>query len=221
MFTFVNLWDLSRKTLFDDIELPTGTYTATLPNGDLEDKTITPDKETLVNTILDEVAEYQPLSIDVDLMKFKINNFFKKNKEGFSRLIAINLITYSPIENTDRYESGTDNYSRNDKFNGSTNLTTSNKSTDENKISAFDSDSYQPNTQLTNTNSGTETTSNNTNNDVNDITKHNLRTHGNIGVTTNQQMMVQEVDFWNKFNFYDIVANKFLFEMCLTCETYN
>lgn len=261
MFTFVNLWELSNNTLFDNIELPTGKYTATLPNGDLKDLEITPDKETLVSTILDEVAEYQPLSIDVDLMKFKINNFFKKNKEGFSRLIALNLVTYSPIENTDRYESSTDTYNR-DSVITDTGTTTnkgeesksSNSSvgengtytrhdnaTDENKISAFDSSEYQPNNITTHDESISDTTTNSTttngndstitsgsSNDNNihkdnieDVNKHNLRTHGNIGVTTNQQMMTQEVDFWNSFNFYDMVANKFLFEMCLTCETYN
>lgn len=245
MFTFVNLWNLSDKTLFDNIELPTGKYTATLPNGDLKDLEITPDKETLVNTILDEVAEYQPYTIDVDVMKMKINNFFKKNKEGFSRLIALNLVTYSPIENTDRYESSIDTYARDttikdtgvnsedttDVSKGS--ITNGGTTTDENTISAYDSDTYQPNTKQVHTDDTSQVTANNnTSNvtgtnanthidDIDDTTKHNLRTHGNIGVTTNQQMMTQEVDFWNKFNFYDMVANKFLFELCLTCDTYN
>lgn len=221
MFSFVNLWELSRHTLFDNIELPTGKYTATLPDGTLQELSITPDKETLVNTILDEVAEYQPYSIDVDLMKFKIENFFKKNKEGFSRLIAINLITYSPIENTDRYEDGTDTVNR---VNTSTDNGTYQRSldyNDENKISAYDSDVYQPNTNLNHSEDISDETKNNSTNNTDDTTNHRLRTHGNIGVTTNQQMLNQEVDFWKSFNFYDMVANKFLFELCLTCETYN
>lgn len=245
MFTFVNLWNLSEKTLFDNIELPIGIYTATLPDGELKELTITPDKETLVNTILDEVAEYQPYTIDVDVMKMKINNFFKKNKEGFSRLIALNLVTYSPIENTDRYESSIDTYKRDttikdtgvnsedttDVSKGSIN--NGGSTTDENTISAYDSNTYQPNNKQSHTDNTSQLTANsNTSNvtgsnvnthidDIDDVNKHNLRTHGNIGVTTNQQMMTQEVDFWNTFNFYDIVANKFLFEMCLTCESYN
>ena len=74
MYSFVNLWELSEHTLFDDIVLPTGSYYQTNPDGSQELKTITPDKETLINSIFDEVAEYEPLTIDVDVMKMKMEN---------------------------------------------------------------------------------------------------------------------------------------------------
>ena len=85
MFTFVNLWELSEHKLFDNIRLPAGI-----------------DKEILINTIFDECAEFEPLTIDVDLMKAKINNFFARNYDNFNRLYQYTQIEYNPIENYSR-----------------------------------------------------------------------------------------------------------------------
>ena len=85
MYTFVNLWELSYHKLFDDIRLPAGI-----------------DKEILINTIFDECAEFEPLTIDVDLMKAKINNFFARNYDNFNRLYEYTQIEYNTIENYDR-----------------------------------------------------------------------------------------------------------------------
>ena len=86
MFSFVNLWELSEYTLFNDIRLPPGI-----------------DKEILVNTIFDECAEFEPLTIDVDLMKAKINNFFARNYDNFNRLYHYTHLEYNPPHNYDNY----------------------------------------------------------------------------------------------------------------------
>ena len=216
MFTFVNLWNLSKQSLFDDIKLPEGKYTHTNPDGTYIERTITPDKEILVNSILDEVAELQPLTIDVDVMKMRINNFFLKNYEGFSRLIAINLLTYSPIENTDRYESRTNEIKRGGTVKNENKLGSS--ETDTEKISSYESEEFKNSSQSTLSRTGADVIT--TTNDIKDNSAETVHTHGNIGVTTNQQMMEQELNFWKSFSFYKIVADKFMFELCLTCETY-
>lgn len=216
MFTFVNLWNLSDKSLFDDIELPTGKYNATNPDGTQVEKTITPDKEILVNSILDEVAELQPITIDVDVMKMKINNFFLKNKEGFNRLIAINILEYSPIENTDKYETRTNKYDSNIK--NETTETAGDTDTLEHDVASFNSSSL--NIASKDIRSNTANLTNNNARTADDTTTETIRAHGNIGVTTNQQMMEQEVNFWTSFSFYKIVATKFMFDLCLTIETY-
>lgn len=216
MFTFVNLWNLSKQSLFDDIKLPEGKYTHTNPDGTYIERTITPDKEILVNSILDEVAELQPLTIDVDVMKMRINNFFLKNYEGFSRLIAINLLTYSPIENTDRYESRTNEIKRGGTVKNENKLGSS--ETDTEKLSSYESEEFKNSSQSTLSRTGADVIT--TTNDIKDNSAETVHTHGNIGVTTNQQMMDQELKFWKSFSFYKIVADKFMFELCLTCETY-
>lgn len=44
---------------------------------------------------------------------------------------------------------------------------------------------------------------------------HTGRTHGNIGVTTSQQMLESEIELRNKYNIMDIIINDFLREFCL------
>ena len=171
MFTFVNLWELSEHTLFDDIRLPAGI-----------------DKEILINTIFDECAEFEPLTIDVDLMKAKINNFFARNYDNFNRLYQYTQIEYNPIENYDRK---TDSESTNTR-----------ETINESKISAFDSNNYQNNALISDNND-----------DHNVLTE---RVHGNIGVTTTVQMLEQDTNYWNKNNMYQTIAQKFMFTFMIT-----
>ena len=163
MFTFVNLWELSEHKLFDDIRLPAGI-----------------DKEILINTIFDECAEFEPLTIDVDLMKAKINNFFARNYDNFNRLYQYTQIEYNPIENYSRYSNTTSN------------------NTNENKISAYDSADYQNNMLTTDGNISSD------------------HTHGNIGVTTTVQMLEEDTNYWNKYNMYKMIAEKFMFTLTIS-----
>lgn len=106
--------------------------------------------------------------------------------------------------------------------------------TDENKVSAFNSSTYtnkdKTDTNVNNSDStisatgGTgsaktageqirnENSSNNENEDHNNI--HSGRLHGNIGVTTSQQMLQAELDI-ARFNLYDETADLFLSEFCI------
>ena len=162
MFTFVNLWELSEHKLFDDIRLPAGI-----------------DKEILINTIFDECAEFEPLTIDVYLMKAKINNFFARNYDNVNRLYQYTQIEYNPIENYSRYS----------------NTTSSN--TNENKISAYDSADYQNNMLTTDGNISSD------------------HTHGNIGVTTNQQMINAEIELRLNNQMLNLIIDDFASEICI------
>lgn len=139
---------------------------------------------------------------------------------GFQRMIEALLKEYNPIENTDRYENETSTLDsvRQNKASGSDKVdsefdgkvTTDN----ENKVSAFDSGDYEPH----DTSDGEELTDNtskqtNTYGRVddatgNDTTHRVLHTHGNIGVTTNQQMVRDELEL-RVYNIYDVIAEMF------------
>lgn len=236
MFSFVNLWELSNHTLFDDIELPS----VTVDKDDGSSETYTVDKDTLINSIFDEVAEFEPITIDVDLMKSRINNFFKKNKVSFEHLFKINYLSYDPIENYDRKSEQTTITERegSSKENGTTSLTNNGSKTGKienggtttttDEVSAFNSSSYQPknkqsteldttiNNSETNTNTESGSNINARENKDSGTTKFVDRTHGNIGITTAQDMMTEERDFWMTFNIYDVIAEKFLFWLCIT-----
>lgn len=109
---------------------------------------------------------------------------------------------YNPIENYDRY---TD--SKRDIIDNGT-YSTDVDSTTTSKISPFDTGGFQ-NSDQTTSDSGTHGASGNDRDDI-----YNEHTHGNIGVTTTQQMIQQEIKLRKK-SFYDWVADKYANDMCL------
>lgn len=105
------------------------------------------------------------------------------------------------------------------------NLTNTDDTTVKRNVSAFDSAEYQPRdedvTDATRTESGTDNieshdeTSNNTATNYQEQTVNNRNENhvnhmeGNIGITTTQQMMQEEIALMNGFNLYDTVASMF------------
>lgn len=53
-----------------------------------------------------------------------------------------------------------------------------------------------------------------TTNTQNQTNTHEFERHGNIGVTTSQQMIQSEIDLWNSFNFYTTVIDLIVRELC-------
>ena len=113
-----------------------------------------------------------------------------------------------------------------DNFKGSGNTTSSDE------ISAYNSNSFQndkKNTTNSSNSSETNTTANNTRTDNLSESNSNTRTdnlsektnsdrkgraHGNIGVTTSQQMLQSELDI-AKWNIYEKITDLFLSEFCI------
>ena len=113
-----------------------------------------------------------------------------------------------------------------DNFKGSGNSTSSDE------ISAYNSNSFQndkKNTTNSSNSSETNTTANNTRTDNLSESNSNTRTdnlsektnsdrkgraHGNIGVTTSQQMLQSELDI-AKWNIYEHITDLFLSEFCI------
>lgn len=105
------------------------------------------------------------------------------------------------------------------------NLTNTDDTTVKRNVSAFDSAEYQPRdedvTDATRTESGTDNieshdeTSNNTATEYQEQTVNNRNENhvnhmeGNIGITTTQQMMQEEIALMKGFNLYDTVASMF------------
>lgn len=140
----------------------------------------------------------------------------------------------SDSRNTTNIKSGQNE--RNENANAVDNSTSSGSGATENTRSAFDSSSYQPHDKSTTSSTGTNSSvgstqakgdskdfentvtadagSNNALNKNNELLNKVGRAHGNIGVTTSQQMLQSELDlyFWN---LYDEIADLFLSEFCI------
>lgn len=142
--------------------------------------------------------------------------------------------TYNPIENYDRQEDtsltyeGSENVTRNvdsdRKIKGTTadtrNDTSSAESSSQKNVFAFDSSEASPSDSDSGTTTATGTGSSNSTVDNSDTEKrtetegHSFtnrknvtasRVHGNVGVTTNQQMMTAELEFRLKNDFFNTV----------------
>lgn len=202
--------------LFKNMELPAGI-----------------DKDTLVADILMRGGEFEVMYSDPYFMQSLIGPWSKKWYRTFEKWVKALSIDYNPLENYDRMEewedenkgtlTNTRTHNNQDKRTLNTEnkrtLNTENETTE--KVSAYDSSDYQPSKQVTSKDTGTDTM-NNTGTDTmdysgtikddggsSDNSKHKGRIHGNIGVTTSQQMLESELDL-AKWNLYEHISDIFL-----------
>lgn len=192
MFNFISILNLYGYKIFDDIKLPTGI-----------------DKELLINSIMDKCATNEPLYTDELLLKQKINVFFLKNYNTYERLYNAYTLEYNPIENYDRKEELKRNIDSNNEV-------TNNDSYNEErtgKVSPFDIDSFKNDT---NDILNSDTDKKEVGKRKDSIIESN-RIHGNIGVTTTQQMLQSELDIIYKINIYELITNDFYNEFMLKC----
>lgn len=200
------------------------------------------DADILKGEIRLQCGLLTPLYPEPETMKAAITQWFTARSWTFQHLVNIINAEYSPIENTDRYdsttrtingsESGTDSenitgghfISRDDGRSASELQTDTGTGRNENTVSAYNASTYQPAVMDENsaTNSMTrsesesaessETMSENRTRTGNDARSHNStdtfiqHLHGNIGVTTNQEMINQELELLHNFNIYQWIT---------------
>lgn len=184
-------------TLFDDILLPAGL-----------------EKAGVIDEIMEESGDLFPYYQVPERLKLNIAHWFETRYQDFSRMYAALYAEYDPLENYNGVEEVID----------TPNLTTKNVtnstgsgSTDANMdTSAYDADDYSPENQSHSeneyTNGGESTTSETGNRQT--VT----RRHGNLGVTTSQQMITSELQLRSKYNMYEFIAREF--ERKFLCQVY-
>lgn len=196
------------------------------------------DKDTLVGNILMNGGEFEVAYADPYFMQNLIGVWSNKWNRTFTKWIDALSIEYNPLENYDRTEEWEDDtkntlnntrtHNNQDKRTLNTEnkrtLNTTNTTTEE--VSAYDSSNYQPSKKVTSSDTGTDTM-NNTGTDTVDYSgtikddggatgnaKHKGRIHGNIGVTTSQQMLQSELDI-AQWNLYEHITDLFLKEFVI------
>lgn len=179
----------------------------------LFDKMVLPNqinRETFINSLLMKSGEFELLYPDLDFMKDLIGVWSQKWYQTFFKWYEGTQANWNPIENYDRYEDERESKNGTVKNNGTNGMTVS--GTEENKVSAYDSGSYQPSGQAVN-NSTTNASNNNTTDEDYTISKSS-HIHGNIGVTQASQMLegFYKITEWN---LYDHMSDVFIREMCI------
>ena len=174
-----------NDTLFDTLVLPTFHIPSPPPA-----TPFFPDKDTLVNLILEKSADFPALYPDWDFMHFMIGVWSKNCAYMMQKLFETQNYKYNPIHNYDRQST----------------ITREASSTSGGTVTAaqtaFNSDSFKDTGRNTSSDSATagETVTENTS--------------GNIGVTSTQQMLEQERNI-AMFKWYDIVSDDFIAKFCV------
>lgn len=194
-------------------------------------------KQIAIDTILMRTRELEILYPDLNYMKTRITIWSNKYQINWKKLYDTTVLEYNPIENYDRMEDWTDTDDETSTSSRDNTRNTSNTviSTSTNEIinsvnvtdqnTAFnagladhakqitDGDTTE-NGSITNTETGKDTENENVNGGRTGQHTKTGRAHGNIGVTTSQQMIQSERDLV-VFNLYDVIAESFIENFCL------
>ena len=203
-----------NRSLFDDIALPEGI-----------------DKDVLVPFIIVRGGDF-PVSIpDPDFIHNMTLTWFRAYLNNFSRMLLALSEDYNPLHNYDRHEEEVhDNYTAKvgtDTSSGSNSTSTGSQGrhdiTNENKVAAFNSSSYENREKMsdngtdsnvtTGTSSGSATAT--TNQNGRDNGNRALHAYGNIGVTTSMDMLRQEIAGRKEMNIYEIISDMYVAEFCI------
>ena len=153
------------------------------------------DKNIVIRNLMIELSELQVLYPNPDFMKEAISLWSYTKQQQWQKLYDAMHEEYNPLWNKEAYY--TDKETRD--------LHGSGESESINKVSAYNSedfvDSAKGNTKGSSSDTGT-------------ITRERSE-HGNIGVTTSQEMMRQEVDLWRDLNMTNIIVNDFKQRFCI------
>lgn len=152
------------------------------------------DKQTLIENLLMECAELEILYPDADFMRAAIGSWSAKELPKWEKFEATLHLEYNPIENYDRMEEWTDS--------GNASGTASGTGTG--KQAGYNSESLV-------TTDGSESSSTSSSKSS---STHSGRMHGNIGVTTSQQMIEEERRI-SDFSVIDVIIDSFKERFCL------
>lgn len=194
-------------------------------------------KQIAIDTILMRTRELEIVYPDFNFMKNRIAIWSNKYQINWKKLYDTTVLEYNPIENYDRMEDWTDNddetsTSARDNTRNTTN-TVKSTSTNEvmNSVNVTDQNTSfnagladhakqitdgdtTENGSITNTETGKDTENESVNGGRTGKHTRTGRAHGNIGVTTSQQMIQSERDLV-VFNLYDVIAESFIENFCL------
>ena len=196
------LKNILNLDLFDDCSVPAGL-----------------DLERVKGAIIMRCGLLTPLFSEPTVQRMATQQFFSENQWNFSHLVKIISADYSPIENVfeDRTETETIGKNHSDSGNFSKSGNSSTATETERKISAENVSSYSPYNQETETETGTSSQSGTDSRSGNSSENRSTSMHrnGNIGVTSAQQLINEELDLIDRLNPYRFIADLYEKELMI------
>lgn len=157
------------------------------------------DKTTLIGDIMMECAELECIFPDPDTIKEAIGYWSTSRGNAWNRLYQAMTADYNPIYNKDGYVEESSNMTGNNVTSGTGSSTGS--------VAGMNSSTLNPAEKTDSTSGGTSETEQNV---------ENLRhEYGNIGVTTSQQMLREEVELRSELDVYGMITDEFKRKFCL------
>ena len=159
--------------------------------------------EKLASKILDNFTNDDGIIEGENIQKLAkvIHNAYITNWEHEYKTLTVE---YNPIENTDYIET----YKGSASGTAGGSATDSGKVTTTNKTAGLGGSGYANDSQSETTfGTGNDARKTTTTSTSSGSDQHEIRKHGNIGVTTNAQMIESDIDVWKLNNFYDILCS--------------
>ena len=201
--------------------LPTILDGVTVPTNDL-------DPELLKSVIVERCGLLEPLYSEPETMKQVISIWFRSHQWNIEHIIDLVKTAYNPLENYDRHEdltrgkTDTRNRSENrsQEYSENGNITTNEET--ERTVAAFNTSEYTPADKTvsdgrTRSETTGDTSGSTSGTEAGSENEHAVNhIHGNIGVTTTQEMFQAELALLGGFNAYQYIAEMFSRDLMLS-----
>lgn len=197
MLTVMGLYNYDN-TIFNTMYIPVGA-----------------DRQIIIDTIIMETAELECIYPSPAFMKQAVTMWGSTMQPTFDRVWSAINIQYNPIENYDRQETESSTANREHGGSDISQGSTIDSGTLTNKIAGFDSATLVDHDESISSATGTDRTELTHGETIEDTTSRTSRIHGNIGVTTSQQMLESELDLVPRLNFYRFIAEEFKKRFCI------
>lgn len=161
------------------------------------------DAATAIDSIVFDNAELEIMYPEPDTMKYLIGLWSRRETPIWKRMYDAMQLEYNPIENYNRNETWTDSETEETEANTET------SGTNTNQVAGFNSEEFTNKDKGTGTGTEAGTGSRETS------STHSGNVSGNIGVTTSQQMLQQELDIAPKLEIYKVISESFKKRFCL------
>ena len=201
------------NTLFANLTFPTGI-----------------DSQLAIDRILNKSEEFEVVYSDFDYLKDRIGIWSEIWERTFEKWVNALSIDYDPLFNYDRTEEYTDTRARGYEDNQTESSTSESdtitgshtSSKTQQDVSAYDASAFSDN-QLEDASADSNQfgsgrssgdVSRDTSGNSNEVTQHRAHLFGNIGVTTSQQMLTDELRI-AEWNLYEHISDIFIDEFCI------
>ena len=181
------------------------------------------NRQNLIDNILLECEELTVIYPDWNFMQKAIGAWSAKELEVWNKIYDLEHMDYNPIENYDRHEEELENIGNKGKtvnVNSSVNNSSAlDMAENTGRVAGFNADTLNPqnrqNSSSTNMSKDGGQASGMSIADTEQTRNKGSHIHGNIGVTTTQQMMQQELDILPKVHIDDYIIGSFKERFCI------